>query len=55
MRNKRKLIADTAQKLGLGFTIAAFVQATAFVEQLLFAVLAISAFVIAFLFTDEGD
>ncbi len=55
MRNKRKLAADTAQKLGLGFTIATFVQASALTERILFAILAVSAFVAAFLFTDEEE
>lgn len=55
MKNKRKLVADTAQKLGLGFTIATFLQADTRTEGAIFAILAIFSFVIAFIFTDEDE
>ena len=53
MKNKRKLTADTAQKLSLGFAVAAFVQADNRGETGVFALIAIAFLVIAYVFTDE--
>ena len=53
MSNYAKLAADTSQKLGLGFTIAAFVQADNALEVAMLGSLAVTFLAAAFWFTQD--
>ena len=53
--NKRKLIADTCQKFGLGFGLAAFVQADHPGEFVIYTTLAGVFLIAAIRFTPDGD